>query len=103
MKDHVIQVCSESGRLLKPNPIAFGKNLNTKDIERAENLSINCGIMIAAGSALQFYPEAGFPQEAKMNGADLAIITLSSTPLDDMADVVIPLKISDFLDKLGDC
>jgi NAD-dependent deacetylase len=58
--------------------------------------------MIAVGSTLQVYPAAGFPQEAKMNGAHLVIITLSTTPLNDMADVVIDMKISDFLDRLGE-
>ena len=102
MKDNEIPLCPECGGLLKPNTISFGQNLNTKDIERAENLSASCDLMIAVGSTLQVYPAAGFPQMAKMNGADLAIITLSSTPQNDMADVVIDLKISDFLDKLGD-
>ena len=102
LKDHEIPLCPECGGLLKPNTISFGQDLNLKDIERAENLSTNCDLMIAVGSTLQVYPAAGFPQEAKMNGADLAIITLSSTPLDDMADVLVHLKISDFLDKLGD-
>lgn len=102
MKDHEIPLCPECGGLLKPNTISFGQNLNTKDIERAESLSASCDLMIAVGSTLQVYPAAGFPQEAKLNGADLAIITLSTTPLNDMADVVIDMKISDFLDKLGD-
>ena len=102
MEDSEIPLCPECGGLLKPNTISFGQNLNTKDIERAENLSASCDLMIAVGSTLQVYPAAGFPQMAKMNGADLAIITLSSTPQNDMADVVIDLKISDFLDKLGD-
>jgi len=102
MKDHEIPLCPECGGLLKPNTISFGQNLNTKDIERAENLSASCDLMIAVGSTLQVYPAAGFPRKAKINGADLAIITLSSTPLNDMADVVIDLKISDFLDRLGD-
>lgn len=102
MKDREIPLCPECGGLLKPNTISFGQSLNTKDIERAANLSTSCDLMIAVGSTLQVYPAAGFPQEAKMNGADLAIITLSPTPLNDIADVVIHLKISDFLDKLGD-
>ena len=102
MKDHEIPLCPECGGLLKPNTISFGQNLNTKDIGRAEKLSANCDLMIAVGSTLLVFPAAGFPREAKMNGADLAIITLSTTPLNDMADVVIDMKISDFLDKLGD-
>ncbi len=102
MKDNEIPLCPECGGLFKPNTISFGQNLNIKDIERAENLSASCDLMIAVGSTLQVYPAAGFPQEAKLNGAHLAIITLSTTPLNDMADVVIDMKISDFLDKLGD-
>lgn len=102
MKDYEIPLCPECGGLLKPNTISFGQNLNIKDIERAESLSASCDLMIAVGSTLQVYPAAGFPREAKLNGAHLAIITLSTTPLNDMADVVIDMKISDFLDKLGD-
>lgn len=102
MKDHETPLCPECGGLLKPNTISFGQNLNTKNIELAENLSTGCDLMIAMGSTLQVYPAAGFPRKANMNGAALAIITLSTTPLEDIADVVINMKISDFLDKLGD-
>ena len=56
--------------------------------------------MIAAGSTLQVQPAASFPLLAKESGASLVIITLSETPLDRYADLVINEKLGDFLKKL---
>ena len=56
--------------------------------------------MIAAGSTLVVQPAASFPLVAKNNGAALAIITQSDTPLDNDADFVFHEKLGKFIDKL---
>jgi NAD-dependent deacetylase len=58
-------------------------------------------MMIAAGSTLLVQPAASFPVLAKQNGAKLAIITQSDTPLDNAADFVFNEKLGDFIDRLG--
>jgi NAD-dependent deacetylase len=94
-------LCPKCAGLLKPNTISFGQNLNPEDLERAEELSLSCDLMIAAGSTLVVQPAAAFPLIAKKNGAAMAIITQSDTPLDTYADFVFHEKLGDFIDSLA--
>jgi NAD-dependent deacetylase len=86
---------------LKPNTISFGQNLIQEDLKRAEELALSCDLMIAAGSTLVVQPADSFPLIAKKNGAILAIITQSDTPLDNNADFVFHEKLGDFIDRLA--
>jgi NAD-dependent deacetylase len=92
--------CGQCGGLLKPNTISFGQQLVADDLHRAELLSRQCDLMIAAGSTLQVQPAASFPMIAKEAGARLIIITLSDTPLDHHADLVVNEKLGSFMDLL---
>lgn len=94
-------VCESCEGLLKSNTISFGQQLIAEDLARAEYLSRSCDLMIAAGSTLQVQPAASFPLLAKESGARLVIITLSDTPLDRYADLVIHEKLGDFLKQLN--
>jgi NAD-dependent deacetylase len=93
--------CSKCNGLLKPNTISFGQGLIPADLERAQDLALSCDMMIAVGSTLLVQPAASFPVIAKNNGALLAIITQSDTPLDDAADFVFQEKLGDFIERLG--
>jgi NAD-dependent deacetylase len=90
--------CGKCGGLLKPNTISFGQQLNAGDIEKANELASKCSLMIVMGSTLLVQPAASFPLIAKKNGAELAIVNLTETPLDEIADYVFNMKISDFLE-----
>ena len=89
--------CTLCSGLLKPNTISFGQQLIAEDLHRAEVLSRQCDLLIAAGSTLQVQPAATYPLIAKESGAKLIIITLSETPLDDYADLVINEKLGSFI------
>ncbi len=99
--DNGAPLCTKCGGLLKPNTISFGQSLVPEDLERAQDLALSCDMMIAAGSTLVVHPAAAFPLLAKQNGALLAIITQSDTPLDNTADFVFHEKLGDFIDRLG--
>jgi NAD-dependent deacetylase len=99
--DNGAPLCPKCNGLLKSNTISFGQNLIPEDLERAQDLALSCDMMIAAGSTLVVQPAAAFPLLAKQNGATLAIITQSDTPLDDTADFVFHEKLGDFMDRLG--
>jgi NAD-dependent deacetylase len=99
--DNGAPLCTKCAGLLKPNTISFGQNLIQEDLKRAEELALSCNLMIAAGSTLVVQPAASFPLIAKTNGAILAIITLSDTPLDNNADFVFHEKLGDFIDGLA--
>lgn len=90
-------LCHKCEGLLKPNTISFGQNLHTKDLEDAERKAKECDLMIATGSTLVVYPASSFPVIAKQHGAKLVIITLSETPLDEAADLVINEPLGNFL------
>ncbi len=98
--EHGAPLCVNCGGLLKPNTISFGQQLRGEDLDKASTLALSCDLMIAAGSTLLVQPAASYPVIANENGAVLAIITLSETPLDDVADFVFHEKLSDFLDLL---
>ena len=100
--DNGAPLCGKCGGLLKPNTISFGQSLVPQDLERAQDLALSCDMLIAAGSTLLVQPAASFPLLAKQNGATLAIITQSDTPLDDIADFVFHEKLGNFIDRLGD-
>jgi len=98
--DRGVPLCSRCGGLLKPNTISFGQSLVPENLKRAEELSVSCDMMIAAGSTLLVQPAASFPVMAKQHGAVLAIITQSETPLDPMADFVFHEKLGAFVERL---
>ena len=56
--------------------------------------------MIVMGSTLVVQPAASFPAIAKNAGAVLAIVNLSATPLDELADFLFREKIADFVENL---
>jgi NAD-dependent deacetylase len=49
--------------------------------------------MLVLGSSLVVYPAAGFPLQAKRQGARLVILNREETPLDGVADLVINAEI----------
>ena len=90
-------LCNHCNGLLKTNTISFGQNLNENDLLRADTFVHNCDLLIAAGSTLVVHPAATFPEMAKQSGAKLVIITLSATPLDSQADLVVNEPLGKFL------
>jgi len=49
------------------------------------------------GSSLTVQPAASLPRTAARRGADLIVVNLDSTPMDDLADVVIGEKAGEVL------
>jgi len=98
--DKTLPVCSRCEGLLKPDTISFGQNLRHEDLLRARHLATDCDLLIAAGSTLVVHPAASFPLLAKQHGARLVIITLSTTPLDTVADLVIRQPLGTLLPEI---
>ncbi|MBN1189761.1 MAG: Sir2 family NAD-dependent protein deacetylase [Dehalococcoidales bacterium] len=89
------------GGYLKQATIAFGQSLPADAIMQAEEKSSDCDVFIVAGSSLVVYPAAQMPLLAKDNGAKLVIITLSETPHDRYADVIINEKTGQTLNNIA--
>jgi NAD-dependent deacetylase len=93
--------CGECGGLIKPDTISFGQPLDPKVLESAVEWASSCDLMLAMGSTLLVEPAASLPRMAKANGSRLAIINLSETPLDGLADLIVTQPAGEFLSKIG--
>lgn len=82
-----VPLCDLCAGLLKPNTISFGQNLNTEVLNQSIAWANACDLILAIGSTLIVEPAASIPKIAKVNGAQLVIITMSETPLDSVADL----------------
>ena len=63
------------------------------EMARADAAVRACDLMLVLGSSLVVYPAAGFPMQAKRQGARLVILNREETPLDGYADLVINTEI----------
>ena len=85
--------------ILEPNTISFGQPLDPRVLNTAFRWTSECDGLLALGSTLLVEPAASIPRLAKEKGAKLVIITLSETPLDDIADLKITSSIGALLLK----
>jgi len=92
--------CPNCRGILKPDAVFFGEALPQKTLMEATRRSQNCDLFIVIGSTLIVYPAAYMPTYAKNAGAKLAIINLTSTPLDHQATVVIQGKAGEIMSKV---
>jgi NAD-dependent deacetylase len=81
--------CRNCGGILKPDVIFFGEALPQKVLRQATYAAQECDLFIVVCSSLVVYPAAYMPQYAKRARANVVIINLGPTELDDLADVII--------------
>jgi NAD-dependent deacetylase len=77
----------ECGEPLKPDVVLFGEYLPAEAIARAEALAAGADLLLCIGSSLEVYPVASLPETTLATGGQIAILTKSSTPFDDVAAV----------------
>jgi NAD-dependent deacetylase len=85
--------CTFCGGLLKTATISFGQQMPDEPMRRAQEETMACDLFIAAGSSLQVYPAAAFPETAARMGASLVILNRDPTGLDSLADLVLHAEI----------
>jgi NAD-dependent deacetylase len=85
------------GGYIKTATISFGQPMPADAMQRAEELATACDLFLAIGSSLVVWPAAGFPLQAKRNGAALVIINREPTEFDQIADLVVHDDIGDVL------
>jgi len=96
--------CSQCGGILKSATISFGQALVPDVIDRAMAAAAEADLLIAVGTTLQVYPVAGVVPIAKAAGARVVIVNAEPTPLDHLADAVIPAPIGEVLPVIcGGC
>jgi NAD-dependent deacetylase len=92
--------CPDCHGILKPDAVFFGEALPQETLQEAIHRSRNCDLFIVIGSTLVIYPAAYVPTYAAEAGAKLAILNLTSTPLDHYATVIIRDKAGDIMFKV---
>ncbi len=90
----------ECGGVYKPDVVLFGERLPESLFQRARQLVGSCDVCLAVGTSLIVEPAASLPRIAVRNGATLAINTLDTTPLDDLATDVYRRDVVDVLPAL---
>jgi NAD-dependent deacetylase len=78
----------------------FGEPLPEAEWERAVEASSNAQVFLAVGTSAGVYPAAGLAELAQAAGARLAVVNAEPTPLDAMADWVLPGKSGELLPRL---
>jgi NAD-dependent deacetylase len=84
-----VPYCEHCGGPLKCATIAFGQSLPTDVLESSFDHARNCDLFLTVGSSLVVQPAAILPLEAKRAGGRLILVNLSSTPYDDMMDIIL--------------
>jgi NAD-dependent deacetylase len=92
--------CVQCRGWLKPATVSFGQALPADVLRDAAALAQQSDCFLALGSSLLVNPAASLAGLAKRSGAALIVITLSDTPYDDVADVVIHGPLAEILPRI---
>jgi len=90
------------GGYLKPATISFGQSLVEADLDRAFREAESCDLMVAAGTSLVVGPINNMIPLAHQAGAQVAVLTSSSTPYDTLVDFPISRRVEETLPRLRD-
>ena len=96
-----IPACRACGGLVKTATISFGQAMPALPMARAEAATLACDLFLVLGSSLVVFPAAGFPLEAKRNGARLVIVNREPTDQDPYADLVLHDEIGPVLTAIA--
>ncbi|MEI8131150.1 MAG: NAD-dependent deacylase [Leptolinea sp.] len=94
LEKHILPECPACKTLLKPDIVLYEELLPTNAWQRAEFTCDNADLILVVGTSLEVMPASGLPYRCVQNQAKLIILNLSSTPLDAMADVLLPMDVA---------
>jgi NAD-dependent deacetylase len=98
--DGELPICAACGGILKPNVILMEEQLPVAVFQRARQAALGCQVMLVLGSSLEVLPSAGLPMEAINAGAQLILVNIGSTYLDERADVRIEADLAIVLPEI---
>jgi NAD-dependent deacetylase len=100
INDFDIPRCSRCKSYLKPTVTLFEEQLPYHAWEKANKSLLKADLVIVVGSSLDVYPANQLPLLAVENGSKLIINTISTTPLDNRADLLLPFDVVDVWEQL---
>jgi len=98
--DNNLPVCPQCGHIVKPDIVLFEEILPENAWQSALQEARRADLILVIGSSLEVYPANTIPDIAVHNGAKLIINTLSKTPMDYFADVLIPMDVTQSIPEL---
>lgn len=84
--------------LIKPDVVLYDEALDQSAIHHAILMIQQCDTLIIIGTSLNVYPAAGFIQY--FTGSTMVLINKSTTPMDQMADILIHDDIIHVIDAI---
>ena len=81
--------CPHCGEFVRPNVVLFGELLPDVELNRAEELSLNCDLMIVIGTSGLVSPADSLPKKAKRNNATIIEINPAYSMITRVADLKI--------------
>jgi NAD-dependent deacetylase len=97
-----IPACEVCGGILRTGTVLFGEPLPKPALDASVRAAQWCDLMLVIGSSLVVNPAARLPVLANERGAALAILNRTTTPLDDLADVVVIGEATPVLEALAE-
>ena len=99
-KTEEIPSCDKCGGVIKPYVTLYEEELDMTVFNAAINFIEKADVLIIGGTSLSVYPAANLLHYFR--GKYLVVINKTSTPQDNMADLVINGKIGEVFSKLGE-
>lgn len=99
-KEGILPTCENCSVVIKPDVILFEEMLPQDTWMAAEMEIVKADVVLATGSSLEVYPANSLPRQGVWKGAKLLINTLSTTPLDSIAEIVINADVTEVLPEL---
>jgi NAD-dependent deacetylase len=81
--------CPYCGAFVRPNVVLFGEILPEPELNRAEELSLKCDLMIVIGTSGLVSPADSLPKKAKRNSATIIEINPAYSMITRFADLKI--------------
>jgi NAD-dependent deacetylase len=101
LKEHIYPICPVCRALLKPDITLYEEMLPVDPWDQAEVACLQADLILVAGTSLEVMPASSLPLDGFHRGAKLVIMNLSPTPLDSLAEVVLPLDVASGLPELA--
>lgn len=88
----------ECGGIIKPDVVLYEESLNEDTLNNSIKAIQNAEVLIVAGTSLTVYPASGLINFFR--GKKLILINKTSTPFDNIADIVINTRLGDVFKKV---
>ena len=92
--------CDRCKGFIKPATVSFGQPMPEQEMKKAYDYAVECNLLLMIGSSLQVEPAASIPREAHGAGARLIYINRTSTPTDNLAEVLFNEDAGDVMTEM---